>query len=62
MDRVKKKFRSLNTKLSHANLVDDKRPVGVEDTSTTKATEYLPNRLQNVTSPTIGTFGWDSEQ
>ena len=58
MDRVKKRFRSLNTKSSHANLVDDKRPVGVED----KTTEYLPNRLQNVTSPTVGTFNWESEQ
>ena len=62
MDRVKKRFRSLNTKPSHANLVDDKRPVGAEDTSTTKTTEYLPNRLQNVTSPTVGTFDWESEQ
>jgi hypothetical protein len=62
MNRVKKKFRSLNTKLSHGNLVDDRRPVGVEDASTTKTAEYLLNRLQNLTSPTVGTFDWDNEQ
>lgn len=62
MDRVKKKFRSLNTKPSLANLVNDKRLVSVKDTSATKTTEYLPNHLQNVTSPTVGTFDWESEQ
>jgi hypothetical protein len=34
----------------------------VEDASTTKTAEYLLNRLQNLTSPTVGTFDWDSEQ
>jgi hypothetical protein len=62
MNRVKKKFRSLNTKLSHGNLVDDRRSVGLGDVSTIKTAEYLPNRLQNLTSPTVGTFDWDSEQ
>jgi hypothetical protein len=62
MNRVKKKFKSLNTKLSHGDLVDDKRLAGVKNASTTKITEYLPHHLQNLASPTVGTFNWDSEQ
>jgi hypothetical protein len=42
--------------------VDDRRSVGLGDVSTIKTAEYLPNRLQNLTSPTVGTFDWDSEQ
>jgi hypothetical protein len=61
MDRVKKIFRSLNTKLSNGNLMDIETSVGDEDTSTAKTTEYLPHSFQKVGSPLVGAFGWESE-
>lgn len=60
MDRVKKRFRSLNAKPSNGNLIDVKA-VGEEEAPNTKTTEYLPNNLQQVSSPLVGTFDWDSE-
>ena len=59
MDRVKKRFRSLNTKLSNGNLIDVK-PVG-EGVYNTKTTEYLLNNLHRLSSPLVGTFDWESE-
>jgi hypothetical protein len=61
MDRVKKKFRSLNTKPSNGNLMDARPSVDDENTSTTKTTEYLPHSLQKVSSPTVGAFNWENE-
>lgn len=61
MDRVKKRFRALNTKLSNVNLVDPKVSNSDEDVSATKTTQYVPNTLQKVTSPTVVTFDWESE-
>ena len=61
MDRVKKKFRSLNTKPSNGNLVETRSSVGDEDGPAIKTTEYLSNSLQKVSHPTVGTFDWENE-
>jgi hypothetical protein len=59
MDRVKKRFRSLNTKLSNGSLIDVKAAgEGVYNTNTT---EYLLDNLHRLSSPLVGTFDWESE-
>jgi hypothetical protein len=60
MDRVKKRFRSLNTKLSNGNLIDVKA-VGEEGVYNTKTTEYLLDNRHRLSSPLVGTFDWESE-